>query len=182
MPVRYHAGFPRSARRSPWAAAALALVLELGCGPPREPRTPPEEPPTPVEPGVPQTEQLEKKAANLPLLLDGVTTSEHFGETLEGELRLPEALWTAYRAGEELPEGAQVALNLRTAAGAPRAVLWMEKRLGTWTFAAEPLSGPEQRAAWTPELCQRCHAEAPRDSLFRPVEAAGHGGLAAGND
>lgn len=175
MSVSYHAGFIRSAWRvSQTGAAALGLTVAIGCGPPREPNPPPEEPPAPVEPSVPQTERLEDKSAALPILRRSVETSEHFGEALQGDLRLREELWAAYQAGEELPEGAQIAFDLRTEGGAPRAVLWMEKRAALWTFAVEHLDQGAQRGVSASEACQRCHAEAPRDSLFRIGSSTGN--------
>jgi hypothetical protein len=105
----------------------------------------------------------------LPVLGKPFSSSEHFGSPARSELRLEQALWSAYSSGASLPDGARVALlwhpESEQRTDAPW-VLSMDKAAGGWRYQLERSDGTEGAAA---ELarCSRCHAEAPSDELFR---------------
>jgi len=64
-----------------------------------------------------------------------------------------------------LPEGAVVtAFHQHVDTGKPGPIYVMEKRPSAWFFQALDADG--RPVEHTVELCQRCHAEAPADSLF----------------
>lgn len=147
-------------------AGSLALAL-AACGPPREPQHPPKEPPEPIEPSVPQVSPLSEAASALPVFASRVETTEHFGEPLVGELRLTDGAREPYVRGDELPTGTQIALLVRSPAAAAEEsarVLWMEKLDTGWHFDADVGDG---RPVDGRRACARCHAEAPKDFVFR---------------
>jgi hypothetical protein len=119
----------------------------------------------------PAERPLLQAARALPVLGPPFSSAEHFGRTARNELRLERPLWSAYSSGAPLPDGARVALLWRpegappTEADAPW-VLAMEKAAGSWRYQLERSDGAP---GTTVELarCQRCHAEAPSDELFR---------------
>lgn len=182
------------ARKTALALLGLCLAALVACGPPRDPQTPPEEP-TPPEPSVPQVHPVKERAARLPVLLESLETREHFGETLIGALRMTETSWPAYAEGAVLPPGTEIALELREPGSGRRVTLWMEKGPDRWRFAADGIDrregvGPTEgigaadeagarpgdpRATPAEEMCQRCHAEAPVDFVFRIPRPTGNG-------
>ena len=68
-----------------------------------------------------------------------------------------------------MPDGAMLVEEAteRTAKGdAPAGMLLMEKQDGAWRFAAAGPGGDAQDASVTAR-CAGCHADAPRDAVFR---------------
>jgi hypothetical protein len=95
--------------------------------------------------------------------------SEGHGERYDGIVWASEAAQGAWASGGDVPEGGVLVEELveRAAKGDRGAgFLVMEKKAGGWGFAA---AGPDGQVADDAQTarCGTCHAQAPRDQVFR---------------
>lgn len=98
--------------------------------------------------------------------------SEGHGERYDGIVWASADARDAWQGGGDMPEGAVLVEELlQRADKGDRAAgfLVMEKRAGGWRFQA---GGPDGEVADDAHMarCATCHAEAPRDDVFRVVQ------------
>jgi hypothetical protein len=92
--------------------------------------------------------------------------SRGHGERFDAVVWVNDVALGAWDAGAPMPDGAvlvEEALEMAVKGDRPQGVLFMEKKDGAWTFGAADADG----GAVTDRRCEQCHAEAPRDDVFR---------------
>ena len=95
--------------------------------------------------------------------------SEGHGEKYDAIVWASDGARDAWQSGADMPDGAMLVEELveRAARGdRPGGVLVMEKRGAAWRFVAASPSGEVADDARV-SRCATCHAEAPRDDVFR---------------
>jgi hypothetical protein len=147
------------------AARASIFVVAAGCAEQRPPA-----PPTPSRHAVESRWERFAEARSWPLAAPPSVARGHAAGEYIASVRVPSAYRDAYRglvAGERWPVGMSIAaFHERRADHEPGSIYAMTKLpAGDWEYVvAAPDGVVESRG--TIDLCARCHADAPADSLF----------------
>jgi hypothetical protein len=92
--------------------------------------------------------------------------SRGHGERFDAIVWVNDEGLAAWDSGGVMPDGAvliEEAVELAATGDRPQGLLVMEKKDGAWAFRAVGTDG----GAVTDARCEKCHAEAPRDDVFR---------------
>lgn len=143
---------------------AVLLALIDACGPAKSPpiTTPPSQSP-------PQRWADLSAARAWPLAAPPFISRGHGGEHYLVEIRVTPAVLADYRtlvAGRRWPPGtAAAAFHRSRESGAPGSIYAMIKSADGWSYLVVDQGGRIETGSGL-QLCARCHADAPADSLF----------------